>query len=97
MLAIVCSTNEGVKALEKYDTEGAVNCNGGLHGIGSSTGKKINGRFVVICLEDLRQVTYMSVYMRTAFACQFFTQLIHVERDIHKHYLGLTCASLCLV
>ncbi|GAU13662.1 hypothetical protein TSUD_347660 [Trifolium subterraneum] len=61
MLAIVCSTNEGVKALEKYDTEGAVNCNGGLHGIGSSTGKKINGRFVVICLEDLRQVTYMRV------------------------------------
>jgi len=56
MLAIVCSTNEGVKALEKYDPEGTINSNGGLHGIGSSTGKKINGRFVVICLEDLRQV-----------------------------------------
>ncbi|KAI5423774.1 protein DEFECTIVE IN MERISTEM SILENCING 3 [Lathyrus oleraceus] len=54
MLAIVCSTNEGVKALEKYDPEGTINSNGGLHGIGSSTGKIINGRFVVICLEDLR-------------------------------------------
>lgn len=54
MLAIVCSTNEGVKALEKYDPKGTINSTGGLHGIGSSTGRKINGRFVVICLEDLR-------------------------------------------
>ncbi|KAK7338068.1 hypothetical protein VNO77_18665 [Canavalia gladiata] len=54
MLAIVCSTYEGVNALEKYDPEGMINCNGGLHGIGSSIGRRINGRFVVICLEDLR-------------------------------------------
>ncbi|XP_027188154.1 protein DEFECTIVE IN MERISTEM SILENCING 3-like isoform X2 [Cicer arietinum] len=54
MLAIVCSTNEGVKALEKYDPEGTINCNGGLHGIGSRTERRIKGRFVVICLEDLR-------------------------------------------
>ncbi|KAK7285775.1 hypothetical protein RJT34_20556 [Clitoria ternatea] len=54
MLAIVCNTYEGVNALEKYDTEGLINCNGGLHGIGSSIGRKINGRFVAICLEDLR-------------------------------------------
>ncbi|RDX91974.1 Protein DEFECTIVE IN MERISTEM SILENCING 3, partial [Mucuna pruriens] len=55
MLAIVCSTYEGANALEKYDPEGLINCNGGLHGIASSIGKRINGRFVVICLEDLRQ------------------------------------------
>lgn len=55
MLAIVCRTYEGVKALEKYDGEGAVNSSSGLHGLGSSIGKKINGRFAVICLEDLRQ------------------------------------------
>ncbi|XP_027350366.1 protein DEFECTIVE IN MERISTEM SILENCING 3-like [Abrus precatorius] len=54
MLAIVCSTYEGVNALEKYDPEGMINCDGGLHGIGSSIGRGINGRFVVICLEDLR-------------------------------------------
>ncbi|TKY61251.1 DEFECTIVE IN MERISTEM SILENCING 3 [Spatholobus suberectus] len=54
MLAIVCGTYEGVNALEKYDPEGLINCNGGLHGIGSSIGKRINGRFAVICLEDLR-------------------------------------------
>ncbi|XP_020213831.1 protein DEFECTIVE IN MERISTEM SILENCING 3 isoform X3 [Cajanus cajan] len=54
MLAIVCSTYEGVNALEKYDPDGLINFNSGLHGIGSSIGKRINGRFVVICLEDLR-------------------------------------------
>ncbi|KAJ1414721.1 hypothetical protein SESBI_18664 [Sesbania bispinosa] len=54
MLAIVCSTYEGVNALEKYDPEGTINCNSGLHGIGSSIGRRVNGRFVVICLEDLR-------------------------------------------
>lgn len=55
MLAIVCKTYEGVKALEKYDGEGSVNNKNGLHGLGSSIGRRINGRFLVICLEDIRQ------------------------------------------
>lgn len=55
MLAIVCRTYEGVKALEKYDAEGNINNTSCLHGAGSSAGKRINGRFLVICLEDLRQ------------------------------------------
>lgn len=55
MLAIVCKTFEGVKALEKYDGEGLVNSRSGLHLLGSSIGKRINGRFLVIYLEDLRQ------------------------------------------
>ncbi|XP_072076142.1 protein DEFECTIVE IN MERISTEM SILENCING 3 isoform X1 [Arachis hypogaea] len=54
MLAIVCSTNEGVNALEKYNPEGTINCNAGLHGIGSSIKRKVNGRFAVICLEAFR-------------------------------------------
>ncbi|KAL1350360.1 protein DEFECTIVE IN MERISTEM SILENCING 3 isoform X1 [Arachis hypogaea] len=54
MLAIVCSTNEGVNALEKYNPEGTINCNAGLHGIGSSIKKNVNGRFAVICLESFR-------------------------------------------
>ncbi|MED6180170.1 hypothetical protein PIB30_007676 [Stylosanthes scabra] len=54
MLAIVCCTNEGVSALEKYNPEGTINSNAGLHGIGSSVGKGVNGRFNVICLEDFR-------------------------------------------
>lgn len=56
MLAIVCRTYEGVKALEKYDAEGNINNTSCLHGAGSSAGKRINGRFLVICLEDLRQL-----------------------------------------
>ncbi|PON97290.1 Protein DEFECTIVE IN MERISTEM SILENCING [Trema orientale] len=58
MLAVVCRTYEGVKALERYDKEGNIKSSSTetcLHGIGSSVGKKISGRFLVICLEDLRQ------------------------------------------
>lgn len=57
MLAIVCRTYEGVKALERYDEEGNIKSGSEetcLHGVGSSVGKRINGRFLVICLEDLR-------------------------------------------
>ncbi|CAL0309253.1 unnamed protein product [Lupinus luteus] len=54
MQAIVCYTNEGFNALEKYDPDGKINSNTGLHGLGSSIGRIVNGRFVVICLEDLR-------------------------------------------
>ncbi|XP_058740656.1 protein DEFECTIVE IN MERISTEM SILENCING 3-like [Vicia villosa] len=54
MLATVCNTNEGVKAIEKYDPEGTINYNRGLHGFESSARKIINGRYAVICLENLR-------------------------------------------
>lgn len=55
MLAVVCKTLEGVKTLERHDNEGNVNSGAGLHALGSFIGRKINGRFLVICLEDLRQ------------------------------------------
>ncbi|KAM6583857.1 hypothetical protein CsatB_010859 [Cannabis sativa] len=56
MLAIVCRTYEGVKALEKYDEEGNINnSTTGLHVAASAVGMKIIGRFLVICLEDLGQ------------------------------------------
>ncbi|KAK7258493.1 hypothetical protein RIF29_24072 [Crotalaria pallida] len=54
MLAIVCCTKDGVNALEKYDPDGEVNTNAGLHGLGCSIGRSINSRFVSICLEDIR-------------------------------------------
>lgn len=54
MLAIVCKTYEGVKAFEMYDTEGQIDKGAGLHGLGPSIGKPLDGRFLVICLEDLR-------------------------------------------
>lgn len=54
MLAVVCKTFEGVKALETYDNEGCIDKRFGLHGFGASVGRPINGRFLVICLEKLR-------------------------------------------
>ena len=54
MLAIVCKTYNGVKSLEKYDTEGCINETSGLHGFGTSLGKTLEGRFNVISLETLR-------------------------------------------
>ncbi|KAL5567765.1 hypothetical protein UlMin_024340, partial [Ulmus minor] len=54
MLAIVCKTYEGVKALEMYDNEGCIDKSCGLHGLGASTERPLEGRFLVICLENLR-------------------------------------------
>lgn len=54
MLAIVCKTYEGVRALEMYDDEGSINKSSGLHGLGASIGRPLDGRFLVICLESLR-------------------------------------------
>ncbi|KAF3787534.1 DEFECTIVE IN MERISTEM SILENCING 3 protein [Nymphaea thermarum] len=55
MLAIVCKTYEGIKALESCDTEAKINIASGIHGVGTITGKPVSGRFLAICLEDLRQ------------------------------------------
>ncbi|CAO2838617.1 unnamed protein product [Amaranthus hypochondriacus] len=54
MLAIVCKTYEGVKALEIYDGEGFMIKGSGIHGLGASVGQDLKGRFSVICLENLR-------------------------------------------
>lgn len=54
MLAIVCKTYEGIKALEIYDAEGLVNKGSGIHGVGASIGRALQGRFHVICLDNLR-------------------------------------------
>ncbi|KAK9060856.1 hypothetical protein SSX86_018036 [Deinandra increscens subsp. villosa] len=54
MLALVCMTYNGVEALETYDKEGFVSKSSALHGVSASTGRPIDGRFDVICLENLR-------------------------------------------
>ncbi|KAF8015621.1 hypothetical protein BT93_H1210 [Corymbia citriodora subsp. variegata] len=54
MLAIVCQTQEGRMALETYDREGNIDKSAGLHALGSSIGRILNGTFLIICLEDLR-------------------------------------------
>lgn len=54
MLAIVCKTYEGVKALEIFDNDGCIDKSSGLHGLGASNGMALDGRFSVTCLESLR-------------------------------------------
>ncbi|THG06555.1 hypothetical protein TEA_014049 [Camellia sinensis var. sinensis] len=55
MLAVVCKTYDGVKALETYENDGSVSKSSGLHGLGTSIGRHLDGRFQVICLENLRR------------------------------------------
>lgn len=54
MLAIVCKTFEGVQALERYEKDGTIDKNTGLHGIASTIGSTMNGRFHVFCLQNMR-------------------------------------------
>ncbi|KZV44911.1 hypothetical protein F511_06533 [Dorcoceras hygrometricum] len=53
MLAMVCKTYEGVKALETYNKQG-LNKSLGLHALAASTGRSLDDPFLVICLESLR-------------------------------------------
>ncbi|KAI3471221.1 hypothetical protein Pfo_027884 [Paulownia fortunei] len=54
MLAVVCKTSEGVKALEAYNREGLIDKKFGLHAFATSIGRPLADRFLVICLEDIR-------------------------------------------
>ncbi|XP_073311564.1 protein DEFECTIVE IN MERISTEM SILENCING 3-like isoform X1 [Primulina huaijiensis] len=54
MLAVVCKTYEGVKALEAYNKEGLINKSLGLHALAASIGRSLDDPFLVICLERLR-------------------------------------------
>lgn len=62
MLAIVCKTFEGVKALEIFNQDGCVDKTSGLHGLAASIGRSLDGRFLVICLENLRYQSLVFVY-----------------------------------
>ncbi|XP_063944703.1 protein DEFECTIVE IN MERISTEM SILENCING 3-like [Daucus carota subsp. sativus] len=50
---MVCKTLDSVKAMESYDKEGLVNKYAGIHRLGTSIRRTIDGRFLVICLEYL--------------------------------------------
>lgn len=54
MLAVVCKTYKGVKALEQFNVDGNIDKSTGLHGLGLTVGRCLKGRFSVICLENLR-------------------------------------------
>ncbi|KAK6135216.1 hypothetical protein DH2020_031061 [Rehmannia glutinosa] len=54
MLAVVCKTYEGVKALEGYTKDGSINKGLGIHALAASIEWPLDDRFLVICLESLR-------------------------------------------
>lgn len=54
MLAVVCKSFAAASALEKYEQNGEVDCGHALHAKASALGKSINGRFLVMCLENIR-------------------------------------------
>ncbi|XVE58363.1 hypothetical protein DITRI_Ditri04bG0163800 [Diplodiscus trichospermus] len=54
MLAVVCRSYEAACALEQYDHNGEVDPKLGLYAEATALGKSISGRFVVVCLEDIR-------------------------------------------
>ncbi|KAK6121818.1 hypothetical protein DH2020_044431 [Rehmannia glutinosa] len=54
MLAVVCKTYDGVKALEAYNKEGLIDKSLGLHAFAANIGRPLAGRFLVICLADIR-------------------------------------------
>lgn len=56
MMAVVCKTYEGVMALEKYNKDGMIERRSGLNGLGLSVARNIQGRYLVYCIENLRQV-----------------------------------------
>jgi uncharacterized membrane protein len=61
MLAVVCKTRQGVKALETYDKQGLINRTSSLHGLGSSIwearGWSLSGvlssKFVVYAISEV--------------------------------------------
>ncbi|XP_031249476.1 structural maintenance of chromosomes flexible hinge domain-containing protein GMI1-like isoform X2 [Pistacia vera] len=57
MLALVCRSFRAACALEEYEKNGEINYTLGLHGKAAERGKSIVGRFLVICLEDMRPYT----------------------------------------
>ncbi|XAR52205.1 hypothetical protein NMG60_11020149 [Bertholletia excelsa] len=54
MLAVVYRSYDAVRALETYEKDGSIIKNSGLQGLGSSIGRQLDGRYLVICLENLR-------------------------------------------
>ncbi|XP_049394514.1 protein DEFECTIVE IN MERISTEM SILENCING 3-like [Solanum stenotomum] len=54
MLAVVCKSRAAARALENYQMDGNVNCASALDILAARLGISIKGRYLVICLEDIR-------------------------------------------
>ncbi|XVF53393.1 hypothetical protein PTKIN_Ptkin05aG0095800 [Pterospermum kingtungense] len=74
MLAIVCKTYEGIKALEIYNKDGNIDKTSGLYGLGVSIGRSIDGRFLLMaprgCLIFSSQYHQMGSVLQAFLALQ---------------------------
>ena len=84
MLAIVCKTLDGLKALETYDKEGLIIKSSGLHGVGASIGRPLDDRYLVICLENLRFVVMMIS------SCKYISYCLTLLYSLIFSFLGLS-------
>ncbi|KAI7997359.1 Protein DEFECTIVE IN MERISTEM SILENCING 3 [Camellia lanceoleosa] len=73
MLAVVYKTFDGVKALETYENDGSISKSFGLHGLGTSIGRHLDGRFQVICLENLRSTHDLTTFLSYITSLCFFS------------------------
>ncbi|KAF1001494.1 hypothetical protein AG4045_029073 [Apium graveolens] len=53
MLGVVCKSYKAAHNLETCDVHGNVNCSTGLQALASALGTSLDGRYSVICLEDV--------------------------------------------
>ncbi|XP_021977542.1 structural maintenance of chromosomes flexible hinge domain-containing protein GMI1 [Helianthus annuus] len=54
MLAVVCKHYEDVRLLESYQKNGKLNPDFALHMFAKELGQSIDGRYLVLCIEDIR-------------------------------------------
>ncbi|KAK9049166.1 hypothetical protein SSX86_031867 [Deinandra increscens subsp. villosa] len=54
MLAVVCKYYEDIRLLERYRKNGTLNPKQALHMFARELGQSINGRYLVLCIEDIR-------------------------------------------
>lgn len=81
MLAFVCKTHDGLKALLTYDKKGPTNKCSDLHGDGASIGRLLDDRYLVICLENLRFEVMMISSANTS------TSGLNIQIHLlYKHY-----------
>lgn len=62
MLAVVCKTHEGVRALESFNMGGLIDEELGLHAFAASIKTPIADQFDVISLEDIRLTHFKSFF-----------------------------------
>ncbi|KAL6640164.1 hypothetical protein ACP70R_022013 [Stipagrostis hirtigluma subsp. patula] len=75
MLAVVCKTQDAANYIEKYDMDGNVKLDSGIHSEAAALGVPINKRFTIICLDAIEPykggLLWNSTQKELALPCPF--------------------------